>query len=61
MTNQPRWRKSSYSGGGGQGGGDCVELAHFPTTAAIRDSKAPHTPPLHVSPTTLTAFITTLK
>nr|WP_204456791.1 DUF397 domain-containing protein [Actinokineospora baliensis] len=54
------WRKSSYSGGGGQGGGNCVELAHFPTTVAIRDSKAPHNH-LHISPTTLTALITTPK
>ncbi|MGW3470142.1 DUF397 domain-containing protein [Saccharopolyspora sp. NPDC000995] len=36
------WRKSSYSGGGGVGGGNCVEVAW--TTdgrLAIRDSKAP--------------------
>ncbi|RLK62246.1 DUF397 domain-containing protein [Actinokineospora cianjurensis] len=60
MANQPRWRKSTYSGGGGQGGGDCVELAHFPTTSAIRDSKSPHTPALHFPTPTLIAWISTL-
>ncbi|MBM7775729.1 hypothetical protein JOD54_005933 [Actinokineospora baliensis] len=41
------WRKSSFSGGGGDiGGGNCVEVASFGATTAIRDSKAPHQPPL---------------
>ncbi|MBM7775731.1 hypothetical protein JOD54_005935 [Actinokineospora baliensis] len=54
------WRKSSFSGGGGQGGGECVELAHFPATIAIRDSKTPNTPPLHFPTPTLTAWLSTL-
>jgi hypothetical protein len=37
-----RWRKSSFSGGGGPGNGDCVELAHLSgARMGIRDSKNP--------------------
>lgn len=32
------WRKSSYSGGGGQ---NCVEVAELPTGSAVRDSQHP--------------------
>ncbi|AZS87137.1 DUF397 domain-containing protein [Streptomyces griseoviridis] len=32
------WRKSSYSGEGD--GNNCVEIAHTPTHAAVRDTKA---------------------
>lgn len=36
------WRRSSFSGGGGTGGGNCVEAALLPADRfAIRDSKAP--------------------
>jgi hypothetical protein len=36
------WRKSSYSGGGGQGGGNCIEVAPLADGAiAMRDSKNP--------------------
>lgn len=38
-----KWRKSSYSNGGG--GGSCVELAA--TQADLRDSKNPNGPVLH--------------
>jgi hypothetical protein len=38
MTN---WRKSSYSGSGGTGGGDCVEVATQGERYAVRDSKNP--------------------
>ncbi|MDU0289274.1 DUF397 domain-containing protein [Saccharothrix longispora] len=38
MTN---WRKSSYSGSGGTGGGDCVEVAPHGQRYAVRDSKNP--------------------
>lgn len=38
----PTWRKSSFSGDGGTGGGNCVEAALLPTERfALRDSKAP--------------------
>ncbi|MEU9648371.1 DUF397 domain-containing protein [Streptomyces sp. NPDC048110] len=39
MTDTPRWRKSSFSGGGD--GNTCVEIATLHTRVAIRDSKAP--------------------
>ncbi|WP_190817713.1 DUF397 domain-containing protein [Saccharopolyspora pogona] len=36
------WRKSSYSGGGGVGGGNCVEVATLADgRVAFRDSKNP--------------------
>lgn len=36
------WRRSSFSGGGGQGGGNCVEVAALADgTIAVRDSKNP--------------------
>ncbi|WP_084476848.1 DUF397 domain-containing protein [Actinokineospora enzanensis] len=37
------WRKSSFSGGGGeQGGNDCVEVSYVAEdTLVLRDSKAP--------------------
>ena len=38
MTN---WRKSSYSGDGGTGGGDCVEVAPHGEWYWVRDSKNP--------------------
>ncbi|WP_372408347.1 DUF397 domain-containing protein [Streptomyces luteireticuli] len=41
------WRKSSYSGGGGGGSDGCVEVADdIPGIVPVRDSKAPHRPPL---------------
>ena len=51
------WRKSSYSGGGGN---ECVELAFPPNQAALRDSKAPNGPRLTVSRTALTRFLDSL-
>ncbi|MGW5716401.1 DUF397 domain-containing protein [Amycolatopsis sp. NPDC003865] len=44
-----RWRKSSYSSGDGQQG-DCVEVAFTPGSVAVRDSKAPASGTLTVSP-----------
>ncbi|MDQ3578479.1 MAG: DUF397 domain-containing protein [Actinomycetota bacterium] len=36
------WRKSSFSGGGGEGGADCVEVASLADgSIAVRDSKCP--------------------
>ncbi|WP_405976675.1 DUF397 domain-containing protein [Streptomyces sp. NBC_00988] len=50
--------KSSYS----SGSGECVEVArNIPGTIAIRDSKSPTGPPLHLTPTTWTRFIATLR
>jgi len=54
------FRKSSYS----TVEGECVEVAvNVPGTVAIRDSKdpAPEAPILHISPSTWTAFTTSLR
>ncbi|MGC0401955.1 hypothetical protein RKD27_004599 [Streptomyces sp. SAI-126] len=49
--------KSSHS----SGNGECVEVArNRPGTVAVRDSKAPHGPILHVVPDTWTTFIRSL-
>ncbi|MCZ2524125.1 DUF397 domain-containing protein [Streptomyces sp. HB2AG] len=38
----PHWRKSSFSAGGGNCGGDCVEVAALPDgRIAVRNSKRP--------------------
>lgn len=38
----PQWRKSSYSGSGGTGGGNCVEVAWLADDRImLRDSKNP--------------------
>ncbi|XVQ11728.1 DUF397 domain-containing protein [Spirillospora sp. CA-255316] len=42
---QSQWRKSSYSAANG---GACIEVAGRPATIAIRDSKDPHGPQLHI-------------
>ena len=44
MITPDTWQKSSYSGGGQ--GDACVEIAHYPTRIAVRDSKAPARAPL---------------
>ncbi|WP_028922683.1 DUF397 domain-containing protein [Pseudonocardia acaciae] len=39
------WRKSSFSGSGGPGGGNCVEVAALPDgRIAVRNSTDPHGP-----------------
>lgn len=58
MSTDLVWVKSSYSG---SGGGECLEVAHTPTTIHLRDSKSPTTPTVQVTPTTWTAFLNTLR
>ncbi|NKZ04382.1 DUF397 domain-containing protein [Actinomadura latina] len=53
------WRKSSHSGT--QSGSDCVEVARFPQTIALRDSKNPHGPKLVVGRDEFAALLATLK
>ncbi|MFF3270605.1 DUF397 domain-containing protein [Streptomyces chrestomyceticus] len=53
----PEFRKSTYS----SADRECVEVAtNAPGAIAIRDSKRPTGPTLHVTPTAWTAFLTTL-
>ncbi|MEW1832360.1 DUF397 domain-containing protein [Streptomyces sp. NPDC088196] len=49
--------KSTYS----NAGGECVEVArNILTAVAVRDSKTPDGPILHLAPTTWTKFTATL-
>ena len=49
------WFKSSYS----DPGQNCVEATHFAAPGiAVRDSKNPTGPALHLTPTTWAAFVT---
>ncbi|MFF8710099.1 DUF397 domain-containing protein [Streptomyces sp. NPDC015184] len=54
-TESPRWFKSSYS----SNGGNCIEVSTDHT--AIRDSKTPHAPVMHTSPTSFAAFVAGVK
>ncbi|WP_430641000.1 DUF397 domain-containing protein [Couchioplanes caeruleus] len=53
------WRKSSYSNG--NGGSNCVEVAHVGTAVAVRDSKYPSGPSLLFTPQEWTAFLAGAK
>lgn len=49
------WRKSTYSGGGGN---DCLEVADgHPALVPVRDSKNPHGPKLVFRAETWSAFV----
>lgn len=53
-----RWRKSSWSGPGGD---DCVEVAALPGAAAVRDSKAPTGARLEFSALRWDSFLSGVK
>jgi hypothetical protein len=56
---EPRWRKSSQSGGGGE---DCVEVASLATRMiAVRDSKNPTGPRLHFTQAQWSMLVDTIK
>ncbi|KPC61158.1 DUF397 domain-containing protein [Streptomyces chattanoogensis] len=62
MMNTPfeaaTWRKSSYSGDGG----DCIEVADgFAGVIPVRDSKDPAGPHLVFGPAAWASFVETLK
>lgn len=52
------WRKASHSD---ETGGACVELAQLPGTIAIRDSKAPGSGHLTLTPHAFADLLTHLK
>jgi hypothetical protein len=52
------WRKSSFSGGGGSGGGDCVEVAPLDDgRIAVRNSKHPEAGAVLFTPAELDAWV----
>jgi hypothetical protein len=51
------WRKSTHSGGNG----DCVEVAGFGRTVAVRDSKNPGGPKLIFTQDNWRGFIRSMK
>ncbi|WP_067456269.1 DUF397 domain-containing protein [Actinomadura macra] len=55
------WRKSSYSGGGGSGGQECVEVAAISRRVGIRDSMDTDGPALALSPASFRALIRDVK
>ncbi|MFE9252180.1 DUF397 domain-containing protein [Streptomyces sp. NPDC007088] len=61
MTNEPRWRKSSYS----SNGGDCIEvaanLAGSRGVVPVRDSKNPSGPVLTVAAEAFSSFVADVK
>ncbi|MFF2080201.1 DUF397 domain-containing protein [Kitasatospora sp. NPDC058162] len=53
-----RWRKSTYSGGGGE----CIEVADgFAGVMPVRDSKDPHGPALVFPATAWQSFVTAVR
>ncbi len=53
------WRKSSFSGDGGTGGGECVEAAWLSGERfALRDSKNPGAGMLILPPAAMAALLT---
>ncbi|WP_026413895.1 DUF397 domain-containing protein [Actinomadura oligospora] len=55
------WRKSSYSGGGGSGGQECVEVARISRTVGMRDSKSPTTGHLSLETASFAVLLSCLK
>lgn len=56
------WRKSSFSGGGGQGGGNCVEIAHLADgRIAVRHSTHPEKGPVLFARAEMEAWLTDVK
>jgi len=53
----PRWRKSSFSGNGG----DCVEVGHAARAVAVRDTKDRTGPVLRFTPSAWRKFANRAK
>lgn len=54
-----KWFRSSYSGG--NGGGNCVEVARLEARRAVRDSKDPNGPKHVFDGAAWTAFVAGVK
>lgn len=59
MTTSPVWRKSKRSTGGTSE--QCVELAQLPTGIGLRDSKAPDTGHLVLTPHAFATLVQHMK
>jgi hypothetical protein len=59
MANPPVWRKSSRSTQGTSE--QCVELAHLPQVIAIRDSKAPDSGHITLTPDAFADLLARVK
>lgn len=57
-TLDPRWRKSSYSGGNG---GACIVVGEHAGSVLVRDSKMERSPELPFSAKSWTEFLATFK
>ncbi|WP_092975599.1 DUF397 domain-containing protein [Actinopolyspora lacussalsi] len=55
------WRKSSRSGSGGPGGGNCVEVAFGAGFTAVRDSKSPEAGVLAVPAAHWRSFLASVR
>ncbi|WP_084477184.1 DUF397 domain-containing protein [Actinokineospora enzanensis] len=55
------WRKSSFSGDGGFGGGNCVEAACLNTGYLLRDSKAPEAGQLSLSASAMAELVRSIS
>jgi hypothetical protein len=59
---EARWRKSSFSGGGSDTGGDCVEAAALPDgRIAVRNSKHPEAGTVFFTRTEIAAWLQGVK
>ncbi|TDB81301.1 DUF397 domain-containing protein [Actinomadura sp. KC216] len=56
-----KWRKSSRSGSGADGGQECVELASFAGVVGVRDSKAPDVGHLALSAESFARLVAAVK
>ncbi|WP_405613110.1 DUF397 domain-containing protein [Streptomyces sp. NBC_01508] len=61
-TERAQWRKSSFSGGGGDTGGNCVEAAALPDgRIAVRNSKSPEAGTVFFTRTEMAAWLAGVK